>query len=183
MGTKRQHTKCTQQYLLLALASLSCRLRRTCTHLLCSPIATLWAYQPLGFSLLASHCSRLRCLRAGLALFRSGKGARLTAAAAATCQQVEAATRPPLELSCAGPGPQHCSPMWIAIGTALCVYSGCAALLSDGWCVFCCVWPVQVIDTGAVLLESACSTDRVHEALATTLQLVPGCQYFRYWVL
>lgn len=40
---------------------------------------------------------------------------------------------------------------------------------------------LQVIDTGAVLLESACSTDRVHEALATTLQLVPGCQYFR-WV-
>lgn len=37
----------------------------------------------------------------------------------------------------------------------------------------------QVIDTGAVLLESATSTDRVHEALATTLQLVPGCQYFR----
>jgi hypothetical protein len=41
---------------------------------------------------------------------------------------------------------------------------------------------LQVIDTGAVLLESACSTDRVHEALATTLQLVPGCQYFRWAV-
>jgi hypothetical protein len=37
----------------------------------------------------------------------------------------------------------------------------------------------QVIDTGAVLLEGACSTDRVHEALAATLPMVPGCQYFR----
>jgi hypothetical protein len=38
---------------------------------------------------------------------------------------------------------------------------------------------VQVIDTGSVLLESACSVDRVHEALAATLPLVPGCQYYR----
>jgi hypothetical protein len=37
----------------------------------------------------------------------------------------------------------------------------------------------QVIDTGSVLLESACSVDRVHEALAATLPLVPGCQYYR----
>ncbi|KAF6264631.1 hypothetical protein COO60DRAFT_1457519 [Scenedesmus sp. NREL 46B-D3] len=37
-----------------------------------------------------------------------------------------------------------------------------------------------VIDTGSVLLESACSVDRVHEALAATLPLVPGCQYYRF---
>ncbi|WIA33114.1 hypothetical protein OEZ86_006267 [Tetradesmus obliquus] len=38
----------------------------------------------------------------------------------------------------------------------------------------------SVIDTGSVLLESACSVDRVHEALAATLPLVPGCQYYRF---
>jgi hypothetical protein len=41
------------------------------------------------------------------------------------------------------------------------------------------VFAAQVIDTGSVLLESACSVDRVHEALAATLPLVPGCQYYR----
>lgn len=43
-----------------------------------------------------------------------------------------------------------------------------------------CLHAVQVIDTGSVLLESACSVDRVHEALAATLPLVPGCQYYRW---
>lgn len=39
---------------------------------------------------------------------------------------------------------------------------------------------LQVIDTGAVLLESACGVDRVHEALAATMPMVPGCRYFRW---
>eukprot|EP00775_Hariotina_reticulata_P011345 gene11345-11494_t len=37
-----------------------------------------------------------------------------------------------------------------------------------------------VIDTGAVLLESACSVDRVHEALVTTMTLIPGAAYYRF---
>jgi hypothetical protein len=39
----------------------------------------------------------------------------------------------------------------------------------------------SVMDTGTVLVESACSTERVHEALATCLPLVPGVKYYR-WV-
>lgn len=35
------------------------------------------------------------------------------------------------------------------------------------------------LDTGSVLIESACSTDRVHEAVATMLAMVPGVKYFR----
>ncbi len=38
------------------------------------------------------------------------------------------------------------------------------------------------LDTGSVLIESACSTDRVHEALATTLQLSQDTHYFRFQV-
>ncbi|KAK9839624.1 hypothetical protein WJX81_001442 [Elliptochloris bilobata] len=36
------------------------------------------------------------------------------------------------------------------------------------------------LDTGSVLIESACSTDRIHSALATALPLVPGLAYFRF---
>ncbi|KAJ9510746.1 hypothetical protein QJQ45_027624, partial [Haematococcus lacustris] len=38
----------------------------------------------------------------------------------------------------------------------------------------------QYLDTGNVLIESACSTERVHEALATLLPLVPGVKYYRF---
>jgi hypothetical protein len=33
------------------------------------------------------------------------------------------------------------------------------------------------LDTGNVLIESACSTERVHEAVATLLHMVPGVRY------
>ena len=36
-----------------------------------------------------------------------------------------------------------------------------------------------VLDTGNVLIESACSTDRVDEAVATLLSLQPSIKYFR----
>lgn len=32
---------------------------------------------------------------------------------------------------------------------------------------------------GSLLVEAACSTDRVHEALSTLLPLVPGMGYYR----
>ncbi len=32
---------------------------------------------------------------------------------------------------------------------------------------------------GSLLIEAACSTDRVDEALSTALPLVPGLQYYR----
>ena len=35
------------------------------------------------------------------------------------------------------------------------------------------------LDTGNLLIESATSTERVHEAAATLLALVPGVRYFR----
>jgi hypothetical protein len=38
----------------------------------------------------------------------------------------------------------------------------------------------SVMDTGTVLVESACSTERVHEALATCLPLVAGVKYYRW---
>ena len=36
------------------------------------------------------------------------------------------------------------------------------------------------LDTGTVLIESACSTERTHGVLATLAPLVPGLRYFRY---
>jgi hypothetical protein len=36
------------------------------------------------------------------------------------------------------------------------------------------------VDTGNILIESATSVHRAHEALATTLPLVPGLRYFRF---
>ncbi|XVE87814.1 hypothetical protein DITRI_Ditri19aG0018500 [Diplodiscus trichospermus] len=38
----------------------------------------------------------------------------------------------------------------------------------------------RYLDTGQVLIESACSVDRVEEALSTLLPLLPGIQYFRF---
>ncbi|KAI8470882.1 MAG: hypothetical protein J3K34DRAFT_520933 [Monoraphidium minutum] len=38
----------------------------------------------------------------------------------------------------------------------------------------------SMMDTGALLVEAACSTDRTHEALATTLPLVAGIKYYRF---
>jgi len=35
------------------------------------------------------------------------------------------------------------------------------------------------IDNCGVLVECACAVDRVHEALATTLSMVPGVKYYR----
>lgn len=37
----------------------------------------------------------------------------------------------------------------------------------------------SIVDTGSLLVESACSTDRAHEALSTLLPLVPGTRYYR----
>lgn len=37
----------------------------------------------------------------------------------------------------------------------------------------------SIIDTGSLLVEAACSTDRAHEALSTLLPLVPGTRYYR----
>lgn len=39
---------------------------------------------------------------------------------------------------------------------------------------------MRVQDLGAVLVECACNTERVHEALATTLDLVPSLAYYRW---
>jgi hypothetical protein len=39
------------------------------------------------------------------------------------------------------------------------------------------------LDTGSVLIESACTVDRTDEALATVLPLVPGIKYFRCGVV
>ncbi|KAM3362609.1 phospholipase A I [Capsicum galapagoense] len=38
----------------------------------------------------------------------------------------------------------------------------------------------RYLDTGQVLIESACSTDRVEEALSTLLPLLPDVHYFRF---
>ncbi|GLT29375.1 hypothetical protein SLA2020_042470 [Shorea laevis] len=38
----------------------------------------------------------------------------------------------------------------------------------------------RYLDTGQVLIESACSVDRVEEALSTLLPMLPGIQYFRF---
>ncbi|KAL8461383.1 hypothetical protein ACS0TY_032744 [Phlomoides rotata] len=38
----------------------------------------------------------------------------------------------------------------------------------------------RYLDTGQVLIESACSVDRVEEALSTLLPMVPDVQYFRF---
>lgn len=38
------------------------------------------------------------------------------------------------------------------------------------------------VDTGNVLIESACSVDRVAAGLATLAPLVPGLTYFRYFL-
>ena len=35
------------------------------------------------------------------------------------------------------------------------------------------------VDTGNLLIESATSTERIHEAAATLLNMVPGVKYFR----
>lgn len=36
------------------------------------------------------------------------------------------------------------------------------------------------MDTGQVLIESACSVERVEEALDTLLPMLPDIQYFRF---
>lgn len=36
------------------------------------------------------------------------------------------------------------------------------------------------MDTGQVLVESACSVDRVEEALSTLLPMLPEIHYFRF---
>lgn len=54
------------------------------------------------------------------------------------------------------------------------------ASVSLGTLLAFCASPAIHMWAGIVFLESACSTERVHEALATTLPLVPGIQYFRY---
>lgn len=38
----------------------------------------------------------------------------------------------------------------------------------------------RYLDTGQVLIESACSVDRVEEALSTLLPMLPDIQYFRF---
>ena len=38
----------------------------------------------------------------------------------------------------------------------------------------------RYLDTGQVLIESACSVDRVEEALSTLLPMIPEIQYFRF---
>jgi len=38
----------------------------------------------------------------------------------------------------------------------------------------------KMIDAGSVLVESACSIDRVDEGLRTLLPLIPGTKYFRF---
>ncbi|KAM1123881.1 hypothetical protein COP2_005372 [Malus domestica] len=38
----------------------------------------------------------------------------------------------------------------------------------------------RYLDTGQVLIESACSVERVEEALSTLLPMLPGIQYFRF---
>ncbi|PQQ16021.1 phospholipase A I isoform X2 [Prunus yedoensis var. nudiflora] len=38
----------------------------------------------------------------------------------------------------------------------------------------------RYLDTGQVLIESACSVERVEEALSTLLPMLPGMQYFRF---
>jgi hypothetical protein len=38
----------------------------------------------------------------------------------------------------------------------------------------------RYLDTGQVLIESACSVDRVEEALSTLLPMLPEIQYFRF---
>ena len=38
----------------------------------------------------------------------------------------------------------------------------------------------RYLDTGQVLIESACSVDRVEEALNTLLPMLPEIQYFRF---
>ncbi|GKV16049.1 hypothetical protein SLEP1_g26757 [Rubroshorea leprosula] len=38
----------------------------------------------------------------------------------------------------------------------------------------------RYLDTGQVLIESACSVDRVEEAVSTLLPMLPGIQYFRF---
>lgn len=37
----------------------------------------------------------------------------------------------------------------------------------------------SIVDTGSLLVEAACSTDRAHEALSTLLPLIPGMRYYR----
>ncbi len=38
----------------------------------------------------------------------------------------------------------------------------------------------RYLDTGQVLIESACSVERTEEALDTLLPMLPGLQYFRF---
>lgn len=38
----------------------------------------------------------------------------------------------------------------------------------------------RYLDTGQVLIESACSVDRVEEALSSLLPMLPEIQYFRF---
>lgn len=38
----------------------------------------------------------------------------------------------------------------------------------------------RYLDTGQVLIESACSVDRVEEALDALLPMIPEVQYFRF---
>lgn len=38
----------------------------------------------------------------------------------------------------------------------------------------------RYLDTGQVLIESACSIDRVEEALSTLLPMLPEIHYFRF---
>lgn len=38
----------------------------------------------------------------------------------------------------------------------------------------------RIIDAGSVLVESACSIDRVDESLATLVPLIPGAKYYRF---
>ena len=38
----------------------------------------------------------------------------------------------------------------------------------------------RYLDTGQVLVESACSVDRVEEVLSTLLPMLPEIQYFRF---
>ncbi|KAK9057963.1 hypothetical protein SSX86_022803 [Deinandra increscens subsp. villosa] len=51
----------------------------------------------------------------------------------------------------------------------------------------CCTVPTKVrkggwryLDTGQVLVESACSTDRIEDMLSTLLSMIPDIQYFRF---
>lgn len=38
----------------------------------------------------------------------------------------------------------------------------------------------QLLENGSVLIESACSVERVDEVLSATLTMIPGLKYYRY---